>query len=165
MEAALTTRIKLFDTPLPVSPGGSDHGRQCGVQREMNFRWNTSPRHTRLSLLGDTTLCLAISRMYDDRSRRQCSVLTQRRTGHVGLNTYLHCCNLAASSHCLLCAVPETVPHFLLLCPVFRRQRLELILKLGTARLSLKLLLGMKADHKSVLSFVRNTNHIPRYLL
>jgi hypothetical protein len=55
------------------------------------------------------------------------------------------------------------VPHFLLLCPAFRRQRLELILKLGTGRLSLKLLLGVKADHKSVLAFVRSTSRLPIY--
>jgi hypothetical protein len=102
--------------------------------------------------------------MYDDLSRPQCCVLTQLRTGHVGLNAYLHRFNLAPSSHCSLCAAPETVTH-VLLCPVFRRQRLELILKLVTTWLSLKLLLGVKADHKSVLSFVRNTNRIPRYLL
>ncbi|KAJ7937709.1 hypothetical protein B0H13DRAFT_2302536 [Mycena leptocephala] len=36
---------------------------------------------------------------------------------------------------------------------------------LGTARLSLKRLLGLKADHKAVFAFVRDTNRLPRYVL
>jgi hypothetical protein len=158
-------RVKLFDTPLPVCKAAAIAAGSAAFKERWISEWNTSPPRTRLSLFGDTTPCLAISRMYGDLSRPQCCVLTQLHTGHVGLNAYLHRFNLAPSSHCSLCAAPETVPHFLLLCPASRRQRLELILKLGTARLSLKLLLGVKADHKSVLSFVPNTNDLPRYLL
>jgi hypothetical protein len=103
--------------------------------------------------------------MYDDLSRPQCSILTQLRTGHIGLNAYLHRFNLALSPSCSLCDSPETIAHFLLLCPKYRRERLRLIVKLGTARLSLKLLLGTKAEHGPVFSFVRATDRLPRYAL
>jgi hypothetical protein len=36
---------------------------------------------------------------------------------------------------------------------------------LGTARLSLKLLLESKTDHKPVLAYVRDTGRLPRYSL
>ncbi|KAJ6610965.1 hypothetical protein B0H10DRAFT_1652619, partial [Mycena sp. CBHHK59/15] len=52
--------------------------------------------------------------MYDDLSRPQCSMLTQLRTTHIGLNAYLYRFHLAPSPNCTLCLVPETVPHFLL---------------------------------------------------
>ncbi|KAJ7312314.1 hypothetical protein DFH08DRAFT_717822, partial [Mycena albidolilacea] len=97
--------------------------------------------------------------------RSRCSVVLQMRTGQIGLNAYLHRFNLAPSSHCPLCAVPETVPHYLFLCRAFRRQCFELILELGTTRLTPRLLLGVKADHKSVLTFVPSTNRLPRHLL
>ncbi|KAJ7745036.1 hypothetical protein B0H14DRAFT_3514616 [Mycena olivaceomarginata] len=76
--------------------------------------------------------------------------------GHIGLNAYLYRFNLALSPSCSLCDAPETVAHFLLLCPKYRRERLKLIVKLGTARLSFKLLLGTKAEHGPVFSFVRS---------
>jgi hypothetical protein len=63
------------------------------------------------------------------------------------------------------CLVPETVPHFLLACPVYRFQRLRLIQRLGTARLSLCLLLSTKSPPKPVLEFVQETARFPRYVL
>jgi hypothetical protein len=100
--------------------------------------------------------------MYTELSRPKCSILTQLRTGHIGLNAYLHRFNLAASPLCPLCAVTETVPHYLFLCPAYRRQRLQLIVRLGTARLTPKLLLAVKSDHKAVLAYVHDTNRLPR---
>ncbi|KAJ6449489.1 hypothetical protein C8R45DRAFT_753748, partial [Mycena sanguinolenta] len=83
--------------------------------------------------------------------------LTQLRTGHIGLNAHLHRFGAAPSPLCSHCAIPETVPHYLLSCPGYRRQRLQLIVRLGTARLSLKRLLAAKSDHKAVLAYVRDT--------
>jgi hypothetical protein len=103
--------------------------------------------------------------MYTGLSRPQCSVLTQLRTGHIGLNAFLYRFHLGPSPDCSLCLVPETVSHFLLSCPKLRRQRLELIRKVGTARLSLRLLLGVKSDPKPVLALARDSGRFPRYTL
>jgi hypothetical protein len=101
--------------------------------------------------------------MYTDLSHAQCSVLTQLRTAHIRLNAFLYRFHLAPSLDCPLCLVPETVSHYLLACPRFRRQCLRLIMKLGSAQLSLRRLLAAKSDHKAVLSFVRDTDRFPRY--
>ncbi|KAJ6616615.1 hypothetical protein B0H10DRAFT_1799126, partial [Mycena sp. CBHHK59/15] len=98
-------------------------------------------------------------------SRPQCSVLTQLRTTHLALNTYLYHFHLAPSPDCVLCLAPETVPHFLLSCPIYHRQRLILIQRLGTARLSLCRLLSAKSEPGPVLGFVRETGRFPRYAL
>jgi hypothetical protein len=82
---------------------------------------------------------------------------------HIGLNAFLYRFHLAPSPDCPLCLVPETVSYYLLACPRFRRQRLHLIMKLGSARLSLRRLLAAKSDHKAVLSFVWDTDCFPRY--
>ncbi|KAJ7611402.1 hypothetical protein DFH06DRAFT_1373670 [Mycena polygramma] len=87
------------------------------------------------------------------------------RTTHFALNGFLYRFHLAPSPDCPLCLVPETVGHYLLLCPRYRRERLTMILKLGTARLSLRGLLAAKSDHKPVLRFVRETGRFPRYAL
>ncbi|KAJ7800422.1 hypothetical protein B0H14DRAFT_3490729 [Mycena olivaceomarginata] len=63
--------------------------------------------------------------------------------------------------NCALCSVPKTIPHFLLVCPTYRRQRLALIFRLGAAQLTMKRLLATKSDHKPVLAYVR----LPHYTL
>ncbi|EJD36112.1 hypothetical protein AURDEDRAFT_43289, partial [Auricularia subglabra TFB-10046 SS5] len=58
-----------------------------------------------------------------DLPRRSASLLTQLRTGHVGLHGFLARIKAVPSALCEVCRVPETVPHFLLQCPRFRLQR------------------------------------------
>ncbi|KAJ7681424.1 hypothetical protein B0H17DRAFT_943095 [Mycena rosella] len=101
--------------------------------------------------------------MYNGLSCLQCSVLTQLRTAHVGLNTYLFRFHLAPSPDCALCLIPEMVPHFLLSCPLCRRQRIALIQRLGTTRLSLRCLIAAKVDPKPTLEVVRSTGRFPWY--
>ncbi|KAJ7699563.1 hypothetical protein B0H17DRAFT_1129176 [Mycena rosella] len=74
-------------------------------------------------------------------------------------NVFLHRFHLGPSPHCDLYLVPETVSHFLLACPLYWRQRL------GTARLTLRRLIGVKSDPRPALSFVRETGRLPRYAL
>ncbi|KAJ7025516.1 hypothetical protein C8F04DRAFT_1269135 [Mycena alexandri] len=103
--------------------------------------------------------------MYDGLTRPQCSVLTQLRTGHIGLHAHLHKIQVSPTPNCATCPTPETVNHFLLLCPAYRQQRLKLIIRLGTARLTLRRLLAAKSEHKAVFEFVRDTGRLPRYQL
>ncbi|KAJ7659009.1 hypothetical protein B0H17DRAFT_842174, partial [Mycena rosella] len=81
-----------------------------------------SPRFRRLALFDDPKPSGSIARAYSGLSRPQCSVWTQLRTSHIGLNAFLYRFHLAPSPDCPLCLVPKTVPHFLLSCPRFRRQ-------------------------------------------
>ncbi|KAJ7653812.1 hypothetical protein B0H17DRAFT_862911, partial [Mycena rosella] len=83
--------------------------------------------------------------------------LMQLCTAHIGLNAFLYRFHLGPSPDCALCLVPETVLHYLLACPTYRRQRLTLITRLGTARLSLHRLISVKSDPRPVLAFVRDT--------
>ncbi|KAJ6631077.1 hypothetical protein B0H10DRAFT_1677943, partial [Mycena sp. CBHHK59/15] len=48
-------------------------------------------------------------RWYEDMHRGQCSILTQLRTGHVGLNAYLARFGAVDSGLCQTCREPETV--------------------------------------------------------
>ncbi|KAJ7691203.1 hypothetical protein B0H17DRAFT_890821, partial [Mycena rosella] len=82
-----------------------------------------SPRSQRLVLFDNPKPSGSIARTYSGLSRPQCSVWTQLRTSHIGLNTFLFRFHLAPSPDCPLCLVPEMVPHFLLACPWYRRER------------------------------------------
>ncbi|KAJ7347777.1 hypothetical protein DFH08DRAFT_698763 [Mycena albidolilacea] len=100
--------------------------------------------------------------MYDKLSRPQCSVLTQLRTGHIGLNAYLHRFKIAPTPLCPHCTTLESVPHLLLICPAYRHARLRLIIRVKTAHLSLRTLLSPKSDAAPVLAFMCDTGRLPR---
>ncbi|KAK7002023.1 hypothetical protein R3P38DRAFT_3215776 [Favolaschia claudopus] len=116
--------------------------------------WKTSPRYTRIASFDSPTPSNATSRMYKNLSRPQCSIITQLRTGHIGLNAYLFRFHLAPSPFCPHCNALESVPHLLLSCPAYRAQRLRLFIRLGTARVSLRRLLSSKHDPAPVLAFI-----------
>ncbi|KAJ7302012.1 hypothetical protein DFH08DRAFT_643477, partial [Mycena albidolilacea] len=62
--------------------------------------WSRLPQHTRISTFDDANPSKALEKIYEGLSRPQCSVLTQLRTGHIGLNAYLHRFKLAPSPLC-----------------------------------------------------------------
>jgi hypothetical protein len=157
-------RIKLFDRPLPTSCVAVIAAGAKVFAAQWCKEWLMSPRHTRISTFDDATPSKALERMYVGLSRPQCSVLTQLRTGHIGLNAYLHRFKLAPSPLCPHCNVPKSVAHLLLTCPAHRIACLHLILCVKTACLSLHTLLSSKDDATPVLAFVRRaTGRLPRY--
>ena len=56
-------------------------------------------------------------------SRRVQCVISRLRIGHVGVQTHLFRFNLSDSPLCSHCHVPETIHHFLLICPQFAAAR------------------------------------------
>ncbi|KAK6972148.1 hypothetical protein R3P38DRAFT_3336080 [Favolaschia claudopus] len=90
-----------------------------------------------------------VLRFYKDRSRQSASIITQLRTGHIGLNAFLH-------------RIHATVSHFLLSCPRFRDARHILRTTLKKP-LSLRLLLGSPAHTSSLLQFIQSTKRFPLY--
>ena len=77
------------------------------------------------------------------------SIVSQLRTGYVGLNEYLHKCNIKETDLCK-CGAKETLSHFLLECQEFETTR-ELMRKrifdtCGITHLDLNLLLDARED-------------------
>jgi hypothetical protein len=123
--------------PLPVSKAAAIDAAGKSFQARRKAEWSTSPQSHRLSLFDAATPSNTIARMYDGLSRPQCSILTQLRSYHIGLNAHLLRFHLAPSPDCALCFVLETATHFLLACPLYHRARRTLVTRLGTARLTL----------------------------
>jgi hypothetical protein len=59
--------------------------------------------------------------------RRYNATSTQLITGHCFLNSYLHLFGLSSSASCLCGAPSETIPHFILHCPIFSSLRSILV--------------------------------------
>ncbi|KAK7021268.1 hypothetical protein R3P38DRAFT_2472649, partial [Favolaschia claudopus] len=64
-----------------------------------------------------------ILKLYKDRSRAEASIITQLRTGHIGLHAPLYCINIVNCPMCLKCGVPKTVSHYLLVCRRYVAER------------------------------------------
>jgi hypothetical protein len=153
-------RIKLFESPLPTSRTVIIAAGAKTFASQWHEEWLMSLRYTHISTFDDATLSKVLEKMYDKLSRLQCSVLTQLRTGHIGLNTYLHRFKIVPSPLCPHCATLESVPHLLLICPAYHHVCLRLIIRVKTACLSLRTLLSAKSDAAPVLAFVRETGRL-----
>ncbi|KAF7372603.1 hypothetical protein MVEN_00123200 [Mycena venus] len=159
----LASRITLFESPLPSSKSAVVASGIKAFAARWLREWQSSPRFARIAAFDSAIPSKAVVRMYSNLSCPGCSVLTQLRTGHIGLNAYLHRFHLAPSPLCPHCAsAPESVPHFLLACPTLRAHRLRLIARIGTARISMRRLLSIKHDPAPVLAFVED---LRRYII
>ena len=99
--------------------------------------------------------------LYNKLSRTTAAKVIQLRTGHCGLNSYLHRFGLADSPLCNCGAGHETVEHFLLECPLYREQRTELRNKAGSVNMQVDALLGTsEMILKCTEGFINDTERI-----
>ena len=106
-------------------------------------------------------ICTAAIRTHG-KCRRQCSILTQLRSGHVGLNRFLARIGAVDSPLCAVCRVPESVSHYLLTCRRYLAPRHTLRLAVS-GPLSLRSTLGNPKARTAVLDFVEATGRFPAY--
>ena len=91
-------------------------------------------------------------------NRASSALLAQLRTGHCGLNHYLWRFKKADSAKCDMCGYQEeTVEHFLVKCPSFWKERIELKRKVGLGRMKIAILLGDKEAIRATMKYVSDT--------
>jgi hypothetical protein len=97
--------------------------------------------------------------------RRQSSILFQLRTGHISLNHHLFRIHKSESPSCPHChgITVETVKHFLLDCPHYRKERHLLQRKLHRNAASLSFLLNNPAAVIPLLKFVHSTGRFKTF--
>ena len=94
-------------------------------------------------------------------NRNTCAKTIQLRTGHCGLNKYLHRFGIIDSASCECGSGQETVEHFLLECPLYRVQRSVLRNKVGGGRMRVDELLGdWKTIVEHTMEFIKNTGRL-----
>ena len=82
---------------------------------------------------------------YKGKSRRLCIVLNRLRTGHAGVDHYLHRFNMSDTPLCCICGIPDTIEHLLLHCVRYDCERQIMLSKLhekGIAPITVSVLLG-----------------------
>lgn len=147
----------------PDSLAALKASRKKALAKEWLLRWRQSERGKRSAKFDPTPPGKQVLKIYKDLPRRACSIITQLRTGHIGLNSYLSRFRIVDSPFCSHCHVPETVDHFLFQCRRFNTQRHSLRKSLGKAPLTRRSLLGGRGHVRELLRYVHDTRRFPLY--
>ena len=90
-------------------------------------------------------------------SRHKLTWLSRLRTGHTGLNNYLHRFGRVDDSNCSCGNGAETVKHYLLICPNYEWERDKLRKETGTQGMRIESLLGDPSIIHSTMDYVGET--------
>ena len=156
-------RVLSKHMPVSIAAAKATYKKQATADWEKE--WKHAKRRKKMSRFDPSPPSSAVLKLYTDLPRRSCSVITQLRTGHIGLNSFLHRIGAAPSPKCDKCHVPETVEHFLLTCHKFKIQRTILRKRLCEAGLGLNMS-SLLADHHNnriLASYVHATKRLSQY--
>lgn len=149
---------------LPTSAAATRAEHKKWMAAEWKRAWRGSKHGKRMAKFDKTAPGKIPLRLYQDLSRRQCSILTQLRSDHIGLNQYLARFGRVNSSMCNKCNVPETVDHFLIKCRRYNAQRDKLKRDVKRPFITKRILLGSSKHRKALLDFVDATGRLARHL-
>ena len=93
-------------------------------------------------------------------NRNGAAKMAQLRTGHCGLNRYLHRFGIKNSPYCQCGYGKETVQHFLLECRRFKNERKKLRQEVGTGRMKIAWLLGNKNMASHIMEYADSTGRL-----
>lgn len=132
--------------PLPVSVSALKQHRTADLKQEAEARWQISRRYAKTRRI-DPTL-----------SKNQTSILIQLRTGHAPLQQHLFRLRKAESAMCPTCGTnEETVIHYLLHCPTWKRARAPLRRALPAFRTLLRTLLSSPEALPTLFGYIKAT--------
>ncbi|KAF9806675.1 hypothetical protein IEO21_08593 [Rhodonia placenta] len=117
----------------------------AGIEREAHHRWRLSTRYARVSRI-DPTL-----------PSKHTSLLIQLRSGHAPLNRHLYRLGKSDSARCSCGTDDETVPHYILRCPNWKRARAPLRRAFPPSSLQLRTLLNDREALPFLFDYIKMT--------
>ncbi|EED83187.1 predicted protein [Postia placenta Mad-698-R] len=154
---SLSPRSAMFQPHENVNPGApyfrwvwpprcTNTCRTADLKQEAEARWQISRRYAKTRRI-DPTL-----------SKNQTSILIQLRTGHAPLQQHLFRLRKAESAMCPTCGTnEETVIHYLLHCPTWKRARAPLRRALPAFRTLLRILLSSPEALPTLFGYIKAT--------
>lgn len=117
--------------------------------------WRKSPRYARMNQTDSKLLQRSFVKLTASFPKRLTSLYMFLRTGHAPLNKHLHHIGKAEDPFCPHCdQVEETVFHYLITCPQYRRERHALTCALGRKASSIPFLLTNPEATQYLVRFV-----------
>lgn len=131
------------------------------MKREWTAEWRRSPRWNRYRHIDSSMPSARYVKHTSKLKRPLSSLITQIRTGHIGLNGYLHRFARADSPDCPYCpGEEETVQHFLLRCPEYWNERMQMRREIGRVASSLAFLVGTEKGARALARYVNRTGRM-----
>ena len=124
------------------------------IARRTKESWNKATRRRQTS---GARKVQTGTQLHTSLTRKQGATLTQLRTGHCGLNQYLHRFNITDDPHCACGHGIETVKHFLLDCRTHKNARKELREIVGWRNMRVQTLLSDPKVVRDTMEFVAKT--------
>ena len=116
-----------------------------------------APNPTQHQRIVQAKRCKTGVRLYKDLTWKETSVLARLRTGHCGLNGFLHRINRSDTANCECGYERETVKHFLIDCPTYADERRTMRTKVGSRNMRVERLLGDRKHVRHTLEYVART--------
>ena len=144
--------------PLPLSATRARGTFKTVLDRRAADRWRSSIRGRRMADIDKTLPSKAYDELIRPLSRRHANLLFQLRANHVPLQTYLERIGKAPTKTCPTChAAPETVAHFLLVCPTYSLHRAVHFRPLGHSGRTLTSLLNSADAIRPLFGYINAT--------
>jgi len=136
------------------------------LHEEWKAEWSVSPRRNRMRLLDTTFPFDKYCSIVNSLTRAQGSIILQIRTQHIPLNAYLFKIKKAEAPYCQHCQqrsddnIPETVLHYLFICPEHAAARSHLDNTLGRDSRDLAAILKDKKKIQALLKYISRTKRL-----
>ena len=152
----------LLQKPLPFSVSALKQSHNSRLKKLWRAEWEKSPRFPHLSGLNPSLPSKAFMKLTGSLRKRQAGLYIQLRTGHAPLNKHLHRFKRSDTPNCLQCgeATPETVHHYLFICPCYDRERFILERNVGRKVFCLSHLLSHESAKKHLLRYINEMKHL-----
>lgn len=146
---------------LPLSVSALKERQGKDTAERWKHLWNRSPRYYHINRIDPNILKRSFIKLTSTFSKRLTSLYVFLRTGHAPLNFHLHRIRKSDSSSCPHCPeAEETVHHYLLTCPQYRRERHLLNTALGQDSSSISFLLTDPLATPHLVKFVNATGRM-----
>jgi ribonuclease HI len=125
-----------------INPSAIKQAHKEKLKRVWAKQWRESERGKRSRQLDDTAPSSKFLKLISHKEvgRKTASIISQLRTAHVPLNSYLHKIGKIPNSRCPACNNPKEDPaHFLLACPAYAHERWALTQSLRKLKKALNL--------------------------
>jgi len=147
---------------LPCSIPALKQHHNAKLKKLWKDEWSISTRFPHLFTINPTLPSRAFMKLTGSLRKQQAGLYMQLRTGHAPLNKHLFRFKCSDSPNCLQCGdtVPESVHHFLFVCPRYNRERFILEQDLGRKAYHAAHLLAHPKARAHLLRFINETTRL-----
>jgi len=144
---------------LPTSISAIKQAIAADIKKQANTWWSNSPRFIRMNIIDPSLPLNKFLKLTSLLNRRQSSLLTQLRTGHIPLNKHLHTIQKSPSPNCpqpTCTNTTEDIHHLIFTCPHYIHARYHLTRSVAKRDLTLPNLLASKDNLPHTLTYLNN---------